>query len=43
MIGAGYFLDEPNSYLAPVSVNATNLYAGLYALDTFNASPSLSR
>ena len=42
VIGSGYFLDEPDSYLAPVSVKATNLYAGLYALDTFNASPALA-
>ncbi len=42
VIGSGYILDEPDSYLAPVSVNATNLYAGLYALDTFNASPALA-
>ena len=39
VIGSGYFLDQPDSYLAPVSVKATNFYAGLYALDTFNASP----
>jgi len=39
VIGSGYILEEPDSYLAPLSVNATNLYAGFYALDTFNASP----
>ena len=38
VIGAGYILNEPDSYLAPVSVQASNLYAGLYALDTFSAT-----
>ncbi len=42
VIGSPYSLDEPDSYLAPVSVDATNLYAGLYALDTFNPSPALA-
>ena len=42
VIGSAYFLDEPGSYLAPVNVNATNLYAGLYALDTFSVTPALS-
>jgi iron complex outermembrane receptor protein len=42
VIGSPYFLDEPGSYLAPVNVNATNLYMGLYALDTFSMTPALS-
>ena len=42
VIGSGYILDEPDSYLAPVSVNATNTYVGLYALDTFNATDALT-
>ena len=29
-----YIIDEPDSFLAPVAVNANNTYAGLYALDT---------
>ena len=40
--GWGYLLDEPDSYLAPVAVNATNTYVGLYALDTFNATDALT-
>ena len=40
--GAGYTLDEPDSFLAPVSVRATNLYAGLYAVDTFNVTTALA-
>ena len=43
VIGSGYFLDEPDSYLAPVSVKATNLYAGLYAAPTHSTHPPLSR
>jgi iron complex outermembrane receptor protein len=42
VIGSGYLLDEPDSNLAPVSVTATNLYTGLYALDTFNATDALT-
>ena len=42
VIGSGYSLDEPDSYLAPVSVNATNTYVGLYALDTFSATDALT-
>ena len=40
--GAGFFVDEPASFLAPVSVQATNLYAGLFAVDTFNITKALS-
>ena len=42
VIGSPYFIDQPDSFLAPVSVQATNLYVGLYALDTFNVSPALA-
>ena len=42
VIGYPYILDEPDSYLAPVSVQATNLYTGLYALDTFSATDRLT-
>ena len=40
--GFGYLINQPDSFLAPVSVNATNLYAGLYAVDTFKVSESLA-
>ena len=42
VIGFPYLLDEPNSFLAPVAAKATNLYTGLYALDTFNATDRLA-
>ncbi len=42
VIGSPYFLDEPGSYLAPVSIDATNFYTGLYALDTFTVTPALT-
>ncbi len=37
-----YIIDEPNSFLTPVAVNANNTYAGLYALDTFNVTDRLT-
>src|SRR5271166_3076540 len=40
--GYPYIIDEPDSFLNPISVNATNLYTGLYALDTFNATDRLT-
>ena len=42
VIGEGYLIDEPDSFLAPDSVRATNLYTGLYALDTFNVTNALA-
>ncbi len=42
VIGYPYLIDEPDSFLAPVSAKATNLYTGLYALDTFNATDRLT-
>jgi len=42
VIGSGYILDQPDSYLTPVSVNATNFYVGLYGLDTLNVTPALT-
>ncbi len=42
VIGYPYLIDEPDSFLSPVSVQATNLYTGLYALDTFNATDRLT-
>ena len=40
--GYPYLIDEPESFLNPISVQATNLYTGLYALDTFNATDRLA-
>ena len=42
IVGYPYLIDEPDSFLSPVSVNATNLYTGLYALDTFSATDRLT-
>jgi iron complex outermembrane recepter protein len=42
VIGLPYLIDEPDSFLSPVSVQATNLYTGLYALDTFSATDRLT-
>ncbi len=42
LTGFPYLIDEPDSFLNPISVNATNLYTGLYALDTFNATDRLT-
>ncbi len=42
VIGSPYLIDEPGSFLAPIAVNANNTYAGLYALDTFNATDRLT-
>jgi iron complex outermembrane recepter protein len=37
-----YIIDEPDSYLNPINVNANNTYVGVYALDTFNATDRLT-
>jgi iron complex outermembrane recepter protein len=42
MIGFPYLIDEPGSFLAPIAVQTTNLYTGLYALDTFSATDRLT-
>jgi iron complex outermembrane receptor protein len=42
LIGYPYLIDEPGSFLSPVMVHTTNLYTGLYALDTFNATDRLT-
>ena len=42
VIGSGYFLDDPESYLAPVNIRARNTYTGVYALDTFSVTPRLA-
>ena len=42
VIGYPYLIDEPDSFLSPVLAHANNLYTGLYALDTFNATDRLT-
>ena len=42
LIGFPYIIDEPDSFLNPISVNANNTYTGLYALDTFSATDRLT-
>jgi iron complex outermembrane recepter protein len=42
LTGYPYIIDEPDSFLNPISVNANNTYVGVYALDTFNATDRLT-
>jgi iron complex outermembrane receptor protein len=42
VIGSPFIIDEPDSFLSPVAVNANNTYVGVYALDTFNATDRLT-
>jgi iron complex outermembrane receptor protein len=42
MIGFPFLIDEPGSFLAPIAVQTTNLYTGVYALDTFSATDRLT-
>ena len=42
VIGFPYWINQPDSYLAPVNAKANNTYVGLYALDTFNATDRLA-
>ena len=42
VVGYPYIIDEPDSFLNPVMAHATNLYTGLYALDTFSATDRLT-
>jgi iron complex outermembrane receptor protein len=42
VIGSPFIVDEPDSFLNPISVNANNTYVGVYALDTFNATDRLT-
>ncbi|MBV9289203.1 MAG: TonB-dependent receptor [Hyphomicrobiales bacterium] len=37
-----YIINEPGSLVAPIAANTNNTYAGLYALDTFNATDRLT-
>jgi iron complex outermembrane receptor protein len=40
--GSGIVIDQPDGTLAPVSLNTTNSYYGLYATDTFDVTRRLS-
>ncbi len=42
VIGYPYLINEPGSFLSPVMVHTTNLYTGLYGLDTFSATDRLT-
>jgi iron complex outermembrane recepter protein len=40
--GVGIIIDQPDGSLAPVNLETTNSYYGLYATDTFDVTPRLS-
>jgi iron complex outermembrane recepter protein len=40
--GTGVFIDQPAAGVSPVSLRATNTYAGFYATDTFDITQRLS-
>src|SRR5580658_3965319 len=40
--GYPYIIDEPDSFLNPIDVDANNTYVGVYALDTFTATDRLT-
>ena len=42
VIGFPYLINEPGSFLSPVMVHTTNLYTGLYGLDTLSATDRLT-
>ncbi len=42
VVGLPYIINEPDSFLSPVSAKANNTYVGVYALDTFNATDRLA-
>ena len=42
VIGLPFFIDEPDSFLNPISVHANNTYTGLYALDTYSVNDRLT-
>jgi iron complex outermembrane recepter protein len=42
VIGLPFLIDEPDSFLNPISVHANNTYVGVYGLDTFNATDRLT-
>ena len=42
VIGFPFIIDEPDSFLNPITVHANNTYTGLYALDTYSATDRLT-
>src|SRR4029077_11735149 len=40
--GTGVFIDQPAADIAPVDLNATNTYVGVYATNTFDITQQLS-
>jgi len=40
--GTGVFIDQPGADVAPVNLNATNTYVGVYATNTFDITQQLS-
>ncbi|HYZ39255.1 MAG TPA: TonB-dependent receptor, partial [Stellaceae bacterium] len=40
--GLGIIIDEPNGSFAPIRLETTNSYYGLYASDTFNVTPEFA-
>jgi len=40
--GTGVFIDQPAADVAPVNLNATNTYVGVYATNTFDITQQLS-
>lgn len=40
--GTGIIIKQPNGALVPVGLETTNSYYGIYASDTFNATPNLA-
>ncbi len=40
--GLGIIIDQPDGSLAPVALETTNSYYGVYASDTFNVTPALA-
>ncbi len=42
VIGLPFLIDEPDSFLNPISVHANNTYTGVYALDTYSVNDRLT-
>ncbi len=40
--GAGFFIDQPDGEIAPVNLDTTNTYYGLYATDTLDVTEKLA-
>ena len=41
-VGTGILIDQPDGTIAPVRLNTTSLYIGLYARDTLNLTSRLA-